>query len=130
MPQSHRSSDIVAVTQGAFYIATGVWPLVHMPSFEAVTGAKVDRWLVRTVGGLIGVVGGALCSAGLRDRVTPEIRALGAGSAAVLTAIDITYVARERIPPVYLLDAAAEIALVAAWWASAPDRQRGLRFSR
>lgn len=115
MDQTRTSSQDLALAQGVFYAATGVWPLVHMRSFEAVTGPKADRWLVRTVGGLIGVIGGALLAAGRRGRVTPEIRALGAGSAAVLAAIDITYVALRRIPPVYLLDAAAELALVAAW---------------
>ena len=33
--------------QGALYVVTGVWPLLHMASFEAVTGPKTDDWLVR-----------------------------------------------------------------------------------
>lgn len=36
-------------------------------------------------------------------------------SAAGLSLIDLVFVARRRISPVYLLDAAAEAALVAAW---------------
>lgn len=115
MDQARRSFRTLALSQGLFYAATGMWPLVHMRSFEAVTGPKVDRWLVRTVGALIGVAGGAMISAAQRRRVTPEIRALAAGSAAVLAVIDLTYVVRKRIPPVYLLDAAAELALVGAW---------------
>lgn len=115
MDQARRSFRTLALSQGLFYAATGMWPLVHMRSFEAVTGPKVDRWLVRTVGALIGVAGGAMISAARRRRVTPEIRALAAGSAAVLAVIDLTYVVRKRIPPVYLLDAAAELALVGAW---------------
>jgi hypothetical protein len=96
-----------------------------MRSFEAVTGPKVDRWLVRTVGGLLGVVGGALGSAARHGRVTPEIRALGAGTAAVLAVIDCTYVARKRISPIYLLDAAAEVGLVAGWAVAEPGRSSG-----
>lgn len=114
----------MAVAQGAFYLATGLWPIVHLRSFEAVTGPKADGWLVKTVGGLIGVVGGALLSAGLRRRVTPEMAATAAGCAAVLTAIDVVYVARRRIPPIYLADAVTEGALVAGWsaaWRSVAD---------
>ena len=111
-------AETVAVTQGAFYVATGVWPFVSMRSFEAVTGPKPEPWLVKTVGGLISVVGGVLASAGLQRRVTRELAWLGAGSAAVLAGIDLWYVGRRRISPVYLLDAAAE-AIIAAGWASA-----------
>ncbi len=35
----------VALAQAVLYVATGVWPLVHMRSFEAVTGRKRERWL-------------------------------------------------------------------------------------
>lgn len=110
----------VAVAQGAYYVATGVWPFVSMRSFLKVTGPKTDLWLVRTVGALVGVVGGALLMAGLHRRVTPEIRLLGAGSAAALGAIEGHYSVRGRIPPVYLADAVAEGALVAAWTAAKP----------
>lgn len=105
----------VALAQGAYFLTTGIWPLLHMPSFEAVTGPKVDRWLVRTVGALVGVVGGVLLASARNGRVTPEIRALAMGSAAAFTAVDVYYVARGRIRPVYLLDAVAEAGLVAAW---------------
>jgi uncharacterized protein YciI len=33
----------VALIQAAEYVATGVWPLVSMSTFEAVTGPKMDR---------------------------------------------------------------------------------------
>lgn len=124
MDQAHHSFRTLALSQGLFYAATGIWPLVHMRSFEAVTGPKADRWLVRTVGALIGVAGGAMISAAQRGRVTPEIRALAVGSAAVLAVIDITYVAKKRIPPVYLLDAAAELGLVGAWALAEVEQSR------
>ncbi len=49
-----------ALGQGAFWLAAGVWPLLHYRSFEAVTGPKQDDWLVKTIGGLIAVVGATL----------------------------------------------------------------------
>ena len=109
------SPETMAIVQGAFYVATGIWPVLHMPSFEAVTGPKTDKWLVRTVGSLIAVAGGVMLQAGRRNRVTPEIRALAVGSAAALTAVDCIYTARGRISPIYLLDAATELGLIAGW---------------
>ncbi len=47
----------LASGQGALYVATGVWPLLHMPSFEAVTGPRLERWLVQTVGVLVASIG-------------------------------------------------------------------------
>ena len=105
----------VYVAQGAYYAVTGIWPLLHRRSFEAITGPKVDFWLVRTVGAVLTVVGIALALAGRQGRDTPEVRVLALGSAAALTAVDVVYVARGRIRPTYLLDAAAEVGLVVGW---------------
>ncbi|QRK10785.1 hypothetical protein JQX13_12350 [Archangium violaceum] len=108
----------LGVAQGVFYLASGVWPIVHLRSFEAVTGPKPEGWLVKTVGALIAVVGGTLLAAGLRRRVTPELMLLAAGSAASLAAVDVVY-SPQRISPVYLLDALAEGVLVTAWCVAA-----------
>lgn len=40
---------------------------------------------------------------------------VAAGSAAALAIVDVTYVVRGRISRIYLLDAAAELALVVGW---------------
>ena len=114
--------DAVGIAQGLFYAATGVWSLVDIRSFEAVTGPKTDRWLVKTVGALVTAVGGALALAGARGRTTPELALVGAGCAAALAVVDGVYVARGRISTVYLLDAAAELGLVGAWAAALSGR--------
>jgi hypothetical protein len=117
--------DIAAILplgQGLYYVVTGVWPLVSMRTFEAVTGLKVDKWLVKTIGVLVSVVGAVLMLAGRRCRhVDPEPALLAAGSATGLAVIDTVYAARGRISKVYLLDAVVEVALVIAWaWAREP----------
>ena len=43
----------VAAVQGAYFVLTGIWPLFGINSFQAVTGAKTDLWLVYTVGCLV-----------------------------------------------------------------------------
>jgi hypothetical protein len=108
----------VALAQAAYYLPTSIWPILHMRSFEWVTGPKVDRWLVKTVAGLIGVAGGVIGLAARRDRLTPEVEWLGIGSALTLATIDLVYVSKRRIRPVYLLDAIANIGLVAGYLAS------------
>jgi hypothetical protein len=104
----------MAKAHGAFNIAGGLWPLLHLRSFEAVFGPKVDRWLEFTVAGLMTGIGFAQWRAG-----TPEdwrhARRLGIGAAGTLLAIDLVYVPRGRIRWTYLIDAAEEVGLLLGW---------------
>ncbi|HET6777752.1 MAG TPA: hypothetical protein VFH26_02595 [Gemmatimonadales bacterium] len=106
----------LALIQGLFYLATGIWPLLDIVSFQVVTGPKIDLWLVRTVGVLVTVVGAVLIAASRTRRVTPEIVMLAVGSALGLAAIDLRYALAGRISKVYLADAAVEIGLSLMWW--------------
>ena len=96
--------------QAAYYVSTGVWPLVHRRSFEALTGPKVDFWLVRTVGVTVAAIGAGLALSARRGRLSDDMRATALLAAVGLAGIDAVYVLRRRISPVYLLDAAAEVA--------------------
>jgi hypothetical protein len=40
----------VTAARAVVFITTGLWPLVRSKSFEAVTGPKLEGWLVKTVG--------------------------------------------------------------------------------
>ena len=105
----------LAAVQAAYYFLTGVWPIVHIRSFMAVTGPKHDKWLVKTVGVLITVIAVVIGMAAYRGTVDAEVIALAIGSAAALGAVDVIYVACRVIPRIYLLDAVAEAVLIAAW---------------
>jgi len=98
--------------QGGYYVITGVAPFVSRRAFEALTGPKTEWWLVQTIGAIVTAVGATLLSGARSGRVTPELRLLAAGCAASLAGIDIVYVARRRIAPSYLLDAAAQVAIL------------------
>lgn len=106
------------LAQGVFYMASGLWPVVHLRSFEAVTGPKLDKWLVRTMGGLIAAVGAALAVGAFEPRPSWALRVLGIGSAVALAGFDVLYASRGRISKVYYADAAAEGAVVASWIAT------------
>jgi hypothetical protein len=114
----------VLLTQGGYYMATGVLPFVSRRLFEAVTGPKREWWLVQTVGGIVTVIGGALISSAVRRETSPELVAVGAGTAAALAAIDVVYVARRRIAPTYLIDAGAQLGILGALGVTRRQRAR------
>jgi hypothetical protein len=98
-------------------VVNGLWPIVHMRSFDAVP--KVDRWLVRTVGGLMAANGLVQLTADAADqRMSARI---GMGTSAVLAAVDVRYGATGRISRVYLIDAVVQLAWVAAWARTRPQ---------
>lgn len=115
MDTINSRSAKIAGAQGLYYLATGLWPLFNIRSFEAVTGPKREDWLVKTVGAVVTAIGAALTVSWKKGRASDETRVLGIASAAAFTLIDCTYVLKGRISPIYLLDAAAEAALIVAW---------------
>jgi hypothetical protein len=48
---------VLGRAQGVANLIGGLWPLLHISSFEMVFGPKTDRWLVKTVAGLLMVNG-------------------------------------------------------------------------
>lgn len=124
---------LLCLVQGVYYLATGIWPLVSIETFQQVTGFKTDHlvtgreadhWLVNTVAVLVIAVGLVLCYASWHRRPAAEVWLLAVASAIGLTAIDVIYVQRQTILPIYLADAAAEVVLIVAWvWCAA----RGMR---
>jgi hypothetical protein len=122
----HTASAFAALcsVQGLYCLVTGVWPLVSIETFQMVTGQKTDHlvtgresdhWLVNTVGVLVIANALVLLLAAWRNRPTPEVALLAIGSAVGLIAIDVIYVAREVISPIYLADAALEVVFIIAW---------------
>jgi hypothetical protein len=110
--------------QGLYYFITGIWPLMSIETFQMVTGPKTDHlvtgresdhWLVMTVGVLIVAIAITLLVAAWRRQHSIEVAVLAVVSAIALTGIDVVYVARQVIAPIYLVDAVAEVVLIAGW---------------
>jgi len=121
---------LVAWVQGTYYLITGIWPLLSVRTFMLVTGPKTDIWLVKTVGVLVRVIGSILLLSASRALVPAEVFWLAVMSAAALTAIDLVYVMKTVISPIHLVDAAVEVSLILAWFASASAGDwRGVRLS-
>src|SRR5829696_5619134 len=119
MAMASRTARRVAGVHAGYCLLTGPSSLISRRAFAAMTGPKREGWLVHTVGLLVTSLGAGLAIAAGRDRVTPELGVIAAGSAASLAAIDVVYVTRGRIRAIYLADAAVEALLVAGWAAAA-----------
>jgi hypothetical protein len=115
---------ILCAAQGLYCLVTGIWPLVSIETFQAVTGPKTDHlvtgresdhWLVNTVGVLVTANALVLLLAAWRNRPSPEVALLAVASALGLIAIDVIYVAREVLATIYLADAAIEAVFIVGW---------------
>ena len=104
----------VLSAQGLYYGLTGSWPLVHMASFERITGPKHDDWLVQTVGALTIAIAATLLVGAARPRPARETIVLAGTSALAFGLVDVVFFAKGILSPLYLADAALQAILVAA----------------
>ncbi|MEU8804533.1 hypothetical protein [Spirillospora sp. NPDC048819] len=118
-------SDLLARVHGAFNVASGTWPLAGMRSFGWIFGPKQDikrdKWLVRTVAGLLVSAAWSQLRAGSSPEGRAHARRTGLGTALTLLTIDLVYVPRGRLRWTHLLDASMEAAWIAAWLRARTD---------
>jgi hypothetical protein len=129
MAENAKSSSLAVAlcwAQGLYFLATGAWPVVSVETFQRVTGQKsdhliadppteADHWMLNTISALIIVISVVILTAAWRRRVSFDVSLLGVMSATALAIIDVVYVARGTIWPIYLADAAVEVVIIAAW---------------
>jgi hypothetical protein len=129
MAENAKSSPLAVAlcwAQGLYFLATGAWPLVSVETFQRVTGQKsdhliadppteADHWMLNTISTLIIVISVVILTAAWRRRISFDVSLLGVMSAAALAIIDVVYVARGTILPIYLADAAVEVVIIAVW---------------
>jgi hypothetical protein len=82
---------IVALVQGIYFLVTGIWPLISMRSFLAITGPKTDLWLVKTVGLVLAVISAVLIYAQVTAAVNPPVVFLAIGAAASLALVEVVF---------------------------------------
>jgi CRISPR/Cas system-associated protein Csm6 len=116
----------IVAAQSVYYVVSGLWPVVNLPSFEAVTGPKTDDWLVITVGLLATAIGISLGTAVLRAQAQIEtVNVLAIGSALAFATIDLVYGLSGRIRPIYLADAGIQLVLVLVLLLTTRRREQG-----
>jgi hypothetical protein len=94
-----------------YFAITGIWPLLHRRSFEAVTGKKTDWWLVEMVGVLTFTISLTLLYTLIHEEYLTA-KLLGIASAVSYLFIDLKYVSKGVISKVYLGDAAVQVLLI------------------
>jgi hypothetical protein len=110
--------------QAGYYLLTGIWPLISIRTFEAVTGPKTDDWLVQTVGVLAAVIGGTLLVGSRREAATRETLTLAVLAALGFAAVDIVFVVLGTISRIYLVDAVVQALILVALTICAVARRR------
>jgi hypothetical protein len=106
---------LLALGQGLYDLLGGLWPLVDMDSFEAVTGAKLDGWLVRTVAGMMVVIGAVLIRDASRGMIPGSMKIVAAGISLVLGLVALFGAMSDRIHQLYLIDGLVHLGFVAGW---------------
>lgn len=100
--------DVISKIQGIYYLVTGIWPVIHIQSFMAVTGPKTDIWLVKMV---------ALLSVSIALTILLQKKHTNGFILNILTAlsfliIDLYYALSTVISPIYLTDAGIQLLFV------------------
>lgn len=109
-----RFSGLLHNAHGAYYLFAGAWPLVHMDSFEAVTGPKPDEFLVRTVGLILLMTGTILLS---QRRAPWERSAVFAamGTALILGCVAVVSASGGWVWKVFFAEGAMHLLFATAW---------------
>lgn len=105
----------LAVIHGLYLCITGLWPIIHMASFLFITGPKEDLWLVETVGILAFVIGFGLLVGGWSKNITFPLSVIAVAAAVGFILVDVIFVWKLIISPIYLLDAVVEFVFFVAW---------------
>lgn len=105
----------LALAQGLYDLVGGLWPLLHFRSFEEVTGPKVDHWLVRTVAGMLVVMGVVLLRDAYRNRVPDSMRTMAGGLSGVLAIVALISSVGGWISWTYFLDGLIHLSFALGW---------------
>jgi hypothetical protein len=105
----------LALGQGLYFFITGIWPILDMGTFMAVTGPKTDIWLVKLVGLLTVSISLLLLIVAKRNHMTTESLVLIMVSGISYLTIDLYYSLTGVISFIYLADAALQIIFLVLW---------------
>lgn len=98
--------------QGAYYIATGLWPVVALDHYMRATGQQSHGNAARILGAVVAGLGVAMVAGVIPPRARKWV---GAGTAIALGAGGAYFAALGRGRPVNLTDAAIQGAFAIGW---------------
>ncbi len=110
-----RLSRYLILAHGGYLCIGGLWPLIHMDSFEAVTGPKVDEFLVRSIALILLLTAAVLFSQLHGKELELSAVIMGMGISLILGSIAIISAALGYIRAVYFLDGALHVLFGIGW---------------
>ncbi len=112
----------IARAQGWYYLAGGLWPFLHWPSFVRAAGPKPDRFQTEVAGALFVATGAALLADGAAAQRSPAARVLGVTAGAGVAVAELRF--RRSVRPVFLADALLNAAFAVAAWRYGRNRDK------
>ena len=100
--------------QGVYYVATGLWPLLHFDSFADVVAFQVNPFQAQAFAAVIIVVGLALLEAARREPPGPFPTLLGIAVAGAISVVSLTWLPRLGAASGLWADLAVEVAFAVA----------------
>lgn len=100
--------------QGAYYIITGLWPLLHFSSFASLVAFRVNPFQAHVFAAVIIVVGGSLLEAARREPPGPFPTILGIAVASAIALVSLVWLPRLAVASLLWADLAVEVAFAIA----------------
>lgn len=111
---AHRALRLLITIEGAAYLLTAAWPLVHPSSFLALVGPKPDPFQLLVTDLLVLAIGTSLLVGALppghADGIPGAAYALALGTPLAFMIVELRY--RDGLASVYWVDFAVELILV------------------
>ena len=104
--------------QSIYFIVTGVWPIISINTFMAVTGPKTDIWLVQMVGLLALAIGCGLLYSSITKKFHTSSTIIILMSCLFFFAIDVYYYMNGALIDTYLADAFLQVIFISNLFAA------------
>ena len=100
----------VVIALGAYYVVTGLWAIIHFPSFARAVGLTINPFQAQAFAALILVVGANLLDAARRGAPGHFPTLLGATVAASIALVELIWLPRLEPAGALWLDLVVELA--------------------
>jgi hypothetical protein len=104
----------VLLTQGVYYVLSGLWPLIHFDSFAGFVALNVIPFQAQAFAAVIIVIGASLIEAARREPPGPYPTMLGAAVAGAIGIVSLFWLPRMGAVSGLWIDFAIEVAIASA----------------
>ena len=124
----------VLMALGAYYVLTGLWPLIHFSSFAAFVRLNVNPFQAQAFAAVIIVVGASLVEAARREPPGAYPTLLGVAVAGAIAIVSLAWLPRLGVASGLWIDLVLEVLFIAAlvllYPRAQPERGRAAKRKR